>query len=157
MLVGRITRSASALADEGIVQPAAKAVDTLSPRLHHWRFPAPAGREPMFFNGMAPAVGAIRYAGPSRRTKLPSQGFVMATRITLKGRVTIPKEVREALQLSPGDGVEFAANDEGEMVLSKTTTPVRPAPGRGRALRPRIEAQTRRRAAELLRLLRGLD
>ena len=81
----------------------------------------------------------------------------MATRITLKGRVTIPKKVREALRLSPGDGVEFTANGAGQIILSKKVAPPEPARGRARRARPRIVAQTRRRAAELLRLLRGLD
>jgi antitoxin PrlF len=80
----------------------------------------------------------------------------MATRITIKGQVTIPKKVREALHLSAGDGVEFEANSSGEFVLHKAgasavlTRRPRPAPLRN-------QAQLRRRAAELLALLRGLD
>lgn len=36
----------------------------------------------------------------------------MTTRKTVKGQVTIPKKVPEALRLSPGDGVDFAVNRE---------------------------------------------
>jgi AbrB family looped-hinge helix DNA binding protein len=82
----------------------------------------------------------------------------MATRITVKGQVTIPKKMRDALRLSPGDGVEFTPNASGEIVVSKARSV--PAPllrSRERLLQPRTEAQMRRRAAELLALLRGLD
>ena len=83
----------------------------------------------------------------------------MATRITSKGRVTLPRKVREALLLSPGDGVEFAPNDSGEFVLRKAQVPgTAEAPRRRERLQhPRAAAQMRRRAAELLALLRGLD
>jgi antitoxin PrlF len=77
----------------------------------------------------------------------------MPTRITVRGRITLPREVRAALRLAPGDEVEFTVNDAGEIVLSKRATqPVRARPAQARAA-----AQTRRRAAELLALLRGLD
>ena len=80
----------------------------------------------------------------------------MATRITIKGQVTIPKKVRDALRLSPGDGVEFQPNASGEFVVQKarSTPPALRAP---RTPQPRSEAQERRRAAALLALLRGLD
>ena len=85
----------------------------------------------------------------------------MATRITIKGQVTIPKSVREALCLRAGDGVEFTPNGSGDFVVRKAQPPP-PAPAaveppRVRVLPPRAEEQTRRRAAELLELLRGLD
>ena len=82
----------------------------------------------------------------------------MPTRITVKGRVTIPKRVREVLRLSPGDCVEFHVNASGEIVLHKAQAPpARSARGRDSPVPPRVEAQMRRRAAELLALLRGLD
>jgi AbrB family looped-hinge helix DNA binding protein len=80
----------------------------------------------------------------------------MATRITIKGQVTIPHLVREALQLAPGDSVEFEANDSGEFVLHKA---IALAPGKPRA-EPRrgrrVDSQARR-AEQLLALLRRLD
>lgn len=77
----------------------------------------------------------------------------MRTRITIKGQVTLPRRVREVLRLAPGDGVEFTSNERGEVVITRQMG-VAPAAGRGR---PQVAAQVRRRAAELVALLRGLD
>ena len=81
----------------------------------------------------------------------------MPTRITIRGQVTVPKPVREALLLSPGDAVEFQVNGNGEAVLRKAP-PASPADGRAaRGDNPGADAQMQRRAEELLALLRGLD
>ncbi len=37
----------------------------------------------------------------------------MACRLTVKGQITIPKDVREGLGLRPGDEVEFVAEGGG--------------------------------------------
>lgn len=37
--------------------------------------------------------------------------------ITSKGQVTIPKAIRERLGVSPPDRVEFALNEDGEIVI----------------------------------------
>lgn len=42
------------------------------------------------------------------------------SRVTTKGQVTIPKEVRENLGIEPGDEIEFEETDEG-YVLRKST------------------------------------
>jgi AbrB family looped-hinge helix DNA binding protein len=39
--------------------------------------------------------------------------------MTVKGQVTIPKDVRDALGLRPGEPVEFDRNDAGEVVIRK--------------------------------------
>ncbi len=78
----------------------------------------------------------------------------MRTRITIKGQVTLPRRVREALRLAPGDGVEFTSNERGEVVITRQMG-VAPTAGRGR--HPPVAAQVRRRAVELVALLRGLD
>jgi len=39
--------------------------------------------------------------------------------LTVKGQVTIPKDVRDALGLKPGEPVEFDWNDRGEAVIRK--------------------------------------
>jgi AbrB family looped-hinge helix DNA binding protein len=86
-----------------------------------------------------------------------SQDSRMATRITIKGHVTVPRRVREALRLAPGDAVEFHVNGTGEVVLRKASPPSTP----GEHGTPRVnvgaDAQMQRRAEELLALLRGLD
>jgi antitoxin PrlF len=79
----------------------------------------------------------------------------MPTRTTTKGKVTVPKRVREALRLAAGDAVEFRPNGNGEFVLCKAS-PATDA-RRARRVNGRTDAQMRRRAAELLALLRGLD
>ena len=81
----------------------------------------------------------------------------MATRMTVRGQVFVPKRVREALLLSPGDAVEFVVNGNGEVVLRKAPAATLTAGRRARTGQPGADAQMRRRAAELLALLRGLD
>lgn len=85
---------------------------------------------------------------------------IMATTITVKGQVTIPKRVREALHLAPGDGVEFAVNATGEIVVQKarTAAPSKlPTPKRDRFEAVRGKAQVKWRTDELMALLRDPD
>ena len=79
----------------------------------------------------------------------------MATTMTVKGQVTIPKKVRDALRLSPGDGVEFDVNREGHVVIHKAGG--RPASKRDRFESARGKAQVKWRTDELMALLRGSD
>jgi bifunctional DNA-binding transcriptional regulator/antitoxin component of YhaV-PrlF toxin-antitoxin module len=65
--------------------------------------------------------------------------------------------VRAALRISPGDAVEFHLNGNGEFVLRKASVIAPVARRATRCMPPRVEPQMRRRAAELLALLRGLD
>ncbi len=46
----------------------------------------------------------------------------MATKVTSKGQVTIPKRVREALGVKPGDRIEFVVED-GRVVLVSAGKP----------------------------------
>lgn len=76
----------------------------------------------------------------------------MATRMTVKGQVTIPKRVRQALRLSPGDGVEFDVNHQGQIVVCKAG---RHAPSKtDRFESARGRAQVKWRTDELMALLR---
>jgi AbrB family looped-hinge helix DNA binding protein len=79
----------------------------------------------------------------------------MATTMTVKGQVTIPKRVRKALRLSPGDGVEFTVNPQGEIVVHKAGR--RPPARKDRFEAARGMAQVRWRTDELMALLRGRD
>lgn len=38
-------------------------------------------------------------------------------KVTSKGQVTIPKKVREKLEIHPGDEITFKENNQGEMVI----------------------------------------
>jgi AbrB family looped-hinge helix DNA binding protein len=82
----------------------------------------------------------------------------MSTTLTSKGQVTIPKRIRDELQLLPGAAVEFSVNAAGEVVLH------RPAPAKGvrRTAKDRFDAvrgraDVRWRTDELMKLLRAED
>ncbi|MGH8189891.1 MAG: AbrB/MazE/SpoVT family DNA-binding domain-containing protein [Rhodanobacteraceae bacterium] len=76
----------------------------------------------------------------------------MPTSMTSKGQVTIPKKVREALRLTPGDGVEFNVNREGQVVVLKAAA--RRVRTRDRFASALGKAQVKWRTDELMALLR---
>ncbi len=45
----------------------------------------------------------------------------MATTVTVKGQVTLPKSVRDAAGIKPGDRVEVRATANGSVVIEKPT------------------------------------
>lgn len=77
----------------------------------------------------------------------------MTTTITIKGQVTLPKKVRDAVGLKPGDKVDVRATASGGVYIEK--------PGRQRAYRKRLEALADRRLIrgvttdEHMKLMRG--
>jgi AbrB family looped-hinge helix DNA binding protein len=46
----------------------------------------------------------------------------MGNALTVKGQVTIPKRVRDALGLKPGDEVDFEINNLGQVVVSRAAS-----------------------------------
>ncbi|TAN06484.1 MAG: AbrB/MazE/SpoVT family DNA-binding domain-containing protein [Rhodanobacteraceae bacterium] len=76
----------------------------------------------------------------------------MPTNLTSKGQVTIPKKVRDALRLAPGDGVEFDVNREGQVVVLKAGA--RRARKQDRFAAALGKAQVKWRTDDLMALLR---
>ena len=77
----------------------------------------------------------------------------MATTLTSKGQVTIPKQIRDALNLAPGFLVDFAVNREGEVVIHKVGARTSRKPDRFEAARGKADVKWR--TDELMALLRG--
>jgi antitoxin PrlF len=82
----------------------------------------------------------------------------VATTLTSKGQVTIPKRIRDALHLLPGAEVEFAVNEDGEVVIQRN----RPVRAARRQAKDRFEAvrgraDIRWKTDELMKLLRADD
>ena len=82
----------------------------------------------------------------------------MTTTLTVKGQVTIPKQIRDALGLMPGSTVDFAVNREGQVVLRKADQPKGKAatkPQLDRFDAVRGKADVKWRTQDLMALLRG--
>jgi antitoxin PrlF len=77
----------------------------------------------------------------------------MASRMTVKGQVIIPRKVREALRLAPGDGVDFDVNAHGEVVIRKAGA--RHFAKLDRFEAARGKAQVKWRTDDLMAMLRG--
>lgn len=77
----------------------------------------------------------------------------MATTLTSKGQVTIPKRIRDALSLAPGCAVDFAVNREGDVVIHKAGARAKRKPDRFEAARGKADVKWR--TDELMALLRG--
>lgn len=77
----------------------------------------------------------------------------MATTVTTKGQVTIPKRVREYLGIAPGTAVDFSVTGDGQVVLRRAdgTKPV------SRFDRARGMAGPGPSTDEIMRLLRPDD
>ena len=82
----------------------------------------------------------------------------MATTLTTKGQVTIPKRIRDELQLLPGAPVQFSVNAAGEVVLHRPRPAKglrRPKPDRFETVRGRADVHWR--TDDLMKLLRSDD
>ena len=77
----------------------------------------------------------------------------MSTRLTSKGQVTIPKQIRDALNLEPGCAVDFAVNREGDVVVHKVGAKSSRKPDRFESARGKADIKWR--TDDLMALLRG--
>jgi AbrB family looped-hinge helix DNA binding protein len=79
----------------------------------------------------------------------------MATRVTAKAQVTIPKEVRDLLGITPGSVVTFEVTADGRVVLSRVGSlgPATRPPSRFAKLRGRASAGMT--TEEIMALMRG--
>jgi AbrB family looped-hinge helix DNA binding protein len=77
----------------------------------------------------------------------------MSTTVTSKGQVTIPKPVRDRLNLKPGCAVDFELGDDGRVVLVKVgKKAVQP---KSRFARFRGSATVKMSTDEIMALMRG--
>ncbi len=78
----------------------------------------------------------------------------MATTVTIKGQVTLPKNVRDAAGIKPGDRVEVRATTSGAVIIEKSNTGADDYKARAYALAKRrpIRGIT---TDEFMKMLRG--
>lgn len=85
----------------------------------------------------------------------------MPTHLTSKGQVTVPKRIRDALQLLPGMPVTFALTANGQVVIQPANDPepasTQRAPVMDRFEAARGKADIRWRTDDLMKLLRPED
>jgi AbrB family looped-hinge helix DNA binding protein len=77
----------------------------------------------------------------------------MTTTLTSKGQVTIPKQIRDALNMPPGCAVQFAVNREGDVVIHKAEARTSRKPDRFEAARGKADIKWR--TDDLMALLRN--
>lgn len=77
----------------------------------------------------------------------------MTTTLTSKGQVTIPKRIRDALNLAPGCAVDFAVSDTGDVMIRKAGARTSRKPDRFEAARGKADIKWR--TDDLMALLRG--
>jgi antitoxin PrlF len=77
----------------------------------------------------------------------------MATNLTTKGQVTVPKKIRDYLGLKPGAAVTFERLDSGDIALRAARQSAKPRASKFAKLRGR--ATVRMKTEEILALTRG--
>jgi AbrB family looped-hinge helix DNA binding protein len=76
----------------------------------------------------------------------------MSTTVTSKGQVTIPKAVRDRLNLKPGSAVDFSLTADGQVVIAKAGKTAKP---KSRFERFRGSATVKMTTDEIMALMRG--
>ena len=75
-------------------------------------------------------------------------------KLTSKGQLVIPKEIRDLLRLQPGDRIDFVVREDGEVVIRPLVVDVRElkgslhASGRAPVSLETMKETVRRRAGE---------
>lgn len=69
--------------------------------------------------------------------------------ITVKGQTTIPKEIRDYLNLQPGDRIDFVVEENGKVVVEPATLDV--AEIEGILYRPGMKAVSSEEAKKAIR------
>ncbi len=77
----------------------------------------------------------------------------MSTTVTSKGQVTIPKAVRDRLNIKPGSAVDFELAPDGRVVLTKAGK--KQAPPKSRFDRIRGSMKSDMTTDEIMALMRG--
>jgi len=77
----------------------------------------------------------------------------MLTTMTIKGQVTIPKHIRDALGLKPGAKLNFSVNRDGDVVLHRVAGKLAGKPDRFESARGKADIHWR--TDDLMALLRG--
>jgi antitoxin PrlF len=78
----------------------------------------------------------------------------MSTKVTQKGQVTIPKPVRDRLNIKPGSAVDFELAPDGRVVLVKVGRKAAGVP-KGRFDRLRGVMKSDMTTDEIMALMRG--
>jgi antitoxin PrlF len=71
-----------------------------------------------------------------------------SSRITSKGQVTVPKLIREALNVEPGDRLAFRIQDDGVVIVEPETVDLRTLRG---SLKPRRRGVTVEEMSDVVR------
>lgn len=79
----------------------------------------------------------------------------MATTVTVKGQVTIPKRIRDAKGFKPGSKVVFDINEAGETVIRAAGRPATPGPIRLDRVIGSAEIKWHGTTDEYMELIRG--
>jgi antitoxin PrlF len=77
----------------------------------------------------------------------------MLTTMTINGQVTIPKKIRDALDLKPDAKLNITVNRDGDVVLQRTESKNKRKPDRFEDVRG--TADIKWRTKDLMALLRG--